>query len=271
MKFFFNTKTFEHHYHEISVTNDMKEAEFLVMGAKTVPIEAFVNLKAVYRFGVGADNVPFEYLRQKEIPVHFPSDETKNILFDSTANFTAYLILYMNYSQYLGTIDGWEKDTREYAGNKTLLVIGTGNIGSRIVTKMKQFMKVLTFDSAYDSFSKLKTLIGAADYISLHIPVSPENRSFIDKEKLSWMKDDAVLINTARGALADEDALYESLTSTAMRAAFDVFWVEPYHGKLSTLPREKFFMTPHTSSQTKDFVEAGFSEILKIADEVQKQ
>jgi phosphoglycerate dehydrogenase-like enzyme len=271
MKFFFNTKTFEHHYHEISVTKNMEEAEFLVMGAKTVPIEEFVNLRAVYRFGVGADNVPFEYLRQKEIPVYFPSDETKNILFDSTANFASYLILYMNYSPHLGKIEGWKKDTREYAGNKTILVIGTGNIGSRVAAKMKQFMKVLTFDCAYDSFSELKNLIMSSDYISLHIPVSPENIGFVDKEKLSWMKDDVVLINTARGVLTDEEALYERLNSTAMRAAFDVFWVEPYHGKLSTLPREKFFMTPHTSSQTRDFVEAGFSEILKIAEEIEKQ
>jgi phosphoglycerate dehydrogenase-like enzyme len=271
MKYFFNTRAFEKYYHKISVTDDMEEAEILVMGAKTVPIEKFVNLKAVYRFGVGADNVPFAYLKQKDIPIYFPSDETKNVLFESSANFTAYLIFHMNYSKYLGTIDGWKKNTREYIGNKTLLVIGTGNIGSRVVTKMKQFMKVMTFDSAFDPFSELKKLIEEADFISIHIPVSEENKNFINKEKLSWMKNDVVLINTARGVLIDEEALYQSLTSTAMRAAFDVFWVEPYCGKLSTLSRDKFFMTPHTSSQTKDFIEAGFSEILKLADEVQKQ
>ena len=50
-----------------------------------------------------------------------------------------------------------------------------------------------------------------------------------------------------------------------MRAAFDVFWVEPYYGKLAELPAEKFLMTPHTASQTKEFVESCFLEILEIA------
>lgn len=270
MKIFFNTKAFEHHYNEISVTDKMSEAELLVMGAKKVPIEEFTSLKAVYRFGVGADNLPSKYLKQKGIPVYFPSEQTKKLLYDSTANFTAWLIFYMHFNKTLGSIPDWKKYTRSYMGDKTLLVIGVGKIGSRVINKMKQFMRVFSFDKAYDSLGKLKPLVQEADYVSLHIPVVPENINFIDREKLSWMKDDVVLINTARGPLVDEDALYNRLVTTAMRAAFDVFWVEPYKGKLSTLSREKFFMTPHSSSQTRDFIEAGFSEIIKIVSEVRK-
>ena len=98
--------------------------------------------------------------------------------------------------------------------------------------------------------------------------MSPENNKFIDQEKLSWMKDDMVLINTSRGHLVDEDAFYKHILTTNMRAAFDVFWIEPYSGKLSKLPRKKFFMTPHTASHTKNFLKAAFSEILNIAREV---
>ncbi|MBU0686385.1 MAG: hydroxyacid dehydrogenase [Candidatus Margulisbacteria bacterium] len=265
-KIYFNTNAFDHHHHEIDVTKDRQEAELLVMGAKTVEIEKFINLKAVYRFGVGANNVPVEYLREREISVYFPSEETKTILYDSTANFTAYLILYMNYCDSFGQIDGWKKFTRQYARNKNLLIIGTGNIGGRVVKKLGDFMQVSTFDIQKNQVSELKGLIGLADFISLHMPMTADNKNFIDREKLSWMKDDAVLVNTARGPLVDEEALHDRLTLTNMRAAFDVFWVEPYAGRLSKLPREKFFMTPHTASQTGDFVEAGFSEILKIAE-----
>lgn len=266
MKAYFNTKAFEHHYGEFDVTTDASEAELLVMGAKTVEIEKFKNLKAVYRFGVGTDNVPFDYLKEHDIPVHFPSDEARKVLYESTANFAVYFILQMNFGEYLGDVGEWKKRNRDFLGSKNLLVIGNGNIGSRIAKKAEGFMNVKTFDILTDQMSELKNSIQSADYISLHIPLTDENRNFIDKEKLSWMKDDSVLVNTARGALVNEDALYDRLTTTNIRAAFDVFWVEPYHGKLSKFPKEKFFMTPHTSSQTREFVEVNFSAILDIVN-----
>lgn len=264
MKVYFNTKAFDHHHREFDITANMAEAELLVMGAKKVEIQKFVNLKAVYRFGVGVDNVPFDYLKEKNIPVYFPSEKTKLILFESIANFTAYLILYMHYGRCLGDIIKWRKYTRNEIGSKKLLVIGTGNIGKRVIEKMKYFMDVMTFDISTNQISELKDLINSADCISLHIPFTRENKDFIDRDKLSWMKTDSVLINTSRGALVNEKALYQRLVSTDMRAAFDVFWVEPYCGKLTELPKEKFFMTPHIASQTKEFVEAGFLEIVEI-------
>jgi len=265
MKIYFNTKTFERYYGQLNIIRDMAQAELLVMGAKKVPIEKFSSLKAVYRFGIGVDNIPSDYLSKKNIPVFFPSEKTKQILFESTANFTTYLIFYMHCSRCMGNTAKWEKCCRDYMGNKKLLVIGMGNIGKRVFEKMKSFMHVTAFDNRTHKISELKDLISSADYISLHIPFTNENKDFIDKEKLSWMKEDAVLVNTSRGALVNEESLYDRLTSTNMRAAFDVFWVEPYYGKLAELPAEKFLMTPHTASQTKEFVETSFLEILKIA------
>lgn len=264
MKVYFNTQTFGHHHHELDVTANPAEAEFLVLGAKKVEIEKFINLKAVYRFGVGTDNIPFDYLKQKSIPLYFPSAETQQVLFESAANYTVFLILYMNYAHYLGDVVQWKKDNRDYIKNKTLLVIGAGNIGRRVAEQAKCFMRVKTFDIRKNKIHQLKDLISSASIISLHITATPENRDFIDREKLSWMKDDVVLINTARGSLVNEGALYERLLATDMRAAFDVFWIEPYYGRLSKLSKEKFFMTPHIAGQTKDFIEASFSEILSI-------
>ena len=268
IKIYLNTRAFEHHYSEIDITHEMSEAELLVMGAKKVQIERFTNLKAVYRFGVGADNVPLDYLNKKGIPVYFPSEDMRNILYDSTANFTVYLIMHMNYCGFMGKVNEWEKHARNYIANKKLLVIGAGNIGKRVAEKMGAFMTVMTFDTRENVEGDSKRLIGSADYISLHIPMNPKNKDFVDKEKLLWMKEDVVLINTARGQLVNEEALYNRLTTTNMRAAFDVFWTEPYRRKLAELPREKFFMTPHTSNQTTDFIEGVFSEILKIAKEI---
>ena len=265
MKVYFNTKTFEHYYSELDVTRNPAEAELLVMGAKTVKIEEFTNLRAIYRFGVGIENIPFEYARTRDIPIFFPSEKTKEILFDSTANFAAYLIFRMHYGHCLGDPAKWLKQARDYLGHKKLLVVGMGNIGKRVSEKMSHYMHIMEFDVRINPISELHNLISSADFISLHIPLTPENRDFIDGEKLSWMKDDVVFINTSRGALVNEESLYNRLMRTNMRAAFDVFWIEPYQGKLATLSPEKFFMTPHSASQTKEFVENSFLEILDIA------
>lgn len=265
MKAYFNTKTFEHHYNELDVTQNAAQAELLVMGAKTVVIEEFTNLQAIYRFGVGIENVPFDYAREKKIPIFFPSESTKDILYESTANFATYLILHMHYDPCLGDTAKWEKRARDYIGHKKLLVVGVGNIGKKVSRKTSPFMHVMEFDVRTNPVSELRDLMGAADFISLHIPLTPENRDFIDDEKLSWMKDDVVLINTSRGPLVNESSLYDRLMNSGMRAAFDVFWIEPYQGKLAALPPKKFFMTPHSASQTKEFVENSFLEILDIA------
>lgn len=268
MKVYFNTSAFVSKYSQgqISITEDPSEAELVVLGAKTVEIEKFKNLKAVYRFGVGKENVPLDYLEKRPIKVYFPSKEAKEVLYESTANFTVFLIFYMYYSPTLGDIKGWKKHTRDFLSSKNLLLIGMGNVGKRVMEKMKPFMNVLTYDIAQNDHRELKPLLESADIISLHIPYTKENKGFIDAEKLSWMKNDAILINTARGGLVDGEALYEKLLNSNMRAAFDVFWKEPYEGKLKDLRPTKFFMTPHTASQTKDFIEKGFNDILDIIE-----
>jgi len=68
------------------------------------------------------------------------------------------------------------------------------------------------------------------------------------------MKNDAVLINTARGTIVDEDALFAEISSNRLRAAFDVFWQEPYNGKLKEFHPDKFYMSPHIAGYTDSFL-----------------
>ena len=127
-------------------------------------------------------------------------------------------------------------------------------------------MNVPTYDIKKNSPQELSSLLASADIITLHIPFSRENVDFIDAEKLAWMKDDAILINTARGSLVNEDALYNKIKNSNFKAAFDVFGEEPYDGKLKSLGPSRFFMTPHTASQTIEFVREGFKDILRIIE-----
>jgi phosphoglycerate dehydrogenase-like enzyme len=143
--------------------------------------------------------------------------------------------------------------------------VGCGNIGSRVCKKLTPFLSVKKYDLKYNSPSELKDLVKESDIISVHIPLNEQTRGFFGSERLLWFKDDAIIINTSRGAIFDEDALYNRLMSSDINAAFDVFWKEPYNGKLKNLGKSKFFMTPHTSSQTLEYIKSGFEDILTIA------
>ncbi len=273
MKTYFNTHTFDEFIekHNVFCTQSPQEADFLVLGAKKVDYSEFNGIKAVYRFGIGVDNVDFDFLKKKNIPVYFPGKDTKNILYDATANFTVYGILSSLYKDAFGDADIWKKKQRDYLGQKRALIVGTGNIGSKVVKKLQAFMNVNTYDISINKIEELKPLIDTADVISLHMPLNKDTENFFNKDKLSWTKDNVLFINTGRGALFNEDALYEKLNATDSRAFFDVFWQEPYKGKLKKLGQSKFFMTPHSASNTKQFISAGFKEILAIKERLENE
>ena len=77
----------------------------------------------------------------------------------------------------------------------------------------------------------------------------------MNAEKLSWMKDGAALINTARGPVVEEDALYEEIKKGRIFAAFDVFWQEPYEGILRQFHPDRFVMSPHVASNCSNFLD----------------
>ena len=84
------------------------------------------------------------------------------------------------------------------------------------------------------------------------------------------MKNGAVLMNTSRGAIVDENALFVELQSGRIKAAFDVYWHEPYHGMLKELHPDPFYMTPHVASTCKGFIEGCRRNLDDLIIELQK-
>ena len=234
------------------------EAEIAVIGSKPIDLDAMPQLKAIFKCGVGTDNVPFDEAAKRGIETIMPSEQTKRYIFEETANFAVYLVFRMLFSE-IGEVDGWKKQSRGFLGNKKVLVIGQGNIGAHVTRKLKPSVDVLTFDVLQNSMDELKGLFAQADLISLHVPLMDSTTGFIDAGKLAWMKDGAAIVNTARGPVVDEDALYEEIESGRLRAAFDVFWKEPYESKLKQFHPERFLMSPHVSSNCEDFL-SGLAE-----------
>jgi phosphoglycerate dehydrogenase-like enzyme len=254
MKIWKNTSTLDGYDEGLPFTSIKEEADIVLLGSKPIGLKGFSNLKGIFRVGISRDNVPIEEAETMGIIVRFPSQETIDIVYEETACFTCSLIFRMLYSE-IGTLDPWWKGIRVQLNDKVLLVIGMGNIGGRVAKKMKGFLKVDTFDVLQNTTAELKALIESADCITLHIPKNEENNNFMDGEKLSWMKDGSVLINTARGAAVNEDALFKEIESFRLLAAFDVYWQEPYQGKLKKYHPDHFYMTPHVASTCNGFLE----------------
>jgi len=142
----------------------------------------------------------------------------------------------------------------ELAG-KTIGIIGFGSIGQAVSKLAKAFkMKVLVynrtirpeFEDASLRFVSLDALYQASDFVSLHLPLSKETEGIIHADALKKMKDGAVLINTARGGLIDEEAVYQALESGKLSyACIDVTAVEPIPKDSPLLKAKNIFITPH--------------------------
>jgi len=253
MKIYSNTSTLDGYDEGLIFTQDKSQADVVLMGSKPINLSEFPNLKGIFRAGIGKDNVPEDEAANRGILVHYPSAETIDIIFNETAAFTCNLIFRMVYSD-VGTIDPWTKHDRFQLAQKQLLVLGTGNIGTRVVNYMQPFMNIDTFDVLENGMEELPDKLSQADCVALHIPKNAQTTAFMDAHRLRLMKDGALLINTARGAVVDEEALYEEIKAGRLRAAFDVFWQEPYTGKLKDFHPHCFYMTPHVASTCSGFL-----------------
>lgn len=266
MKVWKNTKTLDRLVPQLLNTVDPEEAEVALIGSAPIDLSCMPKLKTIFKCGVGTDNVPFEEAKNKGIEVILPSESTQTFIFEETANFAVYLVMRMLYAN-LGSVENWQKIQRPFLGKRKVLVVGQGNIGKQVAAKLNSLTDTLTYDPLENREEELEPLVRQADSITLHLPLIEQTRGFFDSEKLSWMQDDAILVNTARGPIVDEQALYEEMRKGRIYAAFDVFWEEPYQGILAEFHPDRFYMTPHVASNCMDFLEGLASDFRKLEKE----
>ncbi|NHK30515.1 MAG: D-glycerate dehydrogenase [Asgard group archaeon] len=202
------------------------------------------QLKVIANYAVGYNNIDVEAASKLNIPV----TNTPGVLTETTADFTMALLLAIarkiiesDKFTRAGNFKGWGpllqlgSDVYE----KTIGIIGCGRIGSAVAHRaaLGFNMKVLYFDTNRQTkleeklsmeFCSLEKLLSSADFITLHIPLTKETKHLIDKKELSLMKKTAYLINTSRGAVINEHALFEALSRKQIAgAALDVYEFEP--------------------------------------------
>lgn len=263
---------------EVAISQDRDEllrlaqaADFLLVATVRVDeelLQAAPRLRLVQHQGVGYDNIDIAACRQAGVPVALTPEGTTIGVAEHT------LLLILAVSRHLVTVDAavrrgewpvWSMRSRstELAG-KTLGLIGFGRIGREVAKRARAFDAAIVYfdplraipevEDAYDAvYTPLDDLLRQADIVSLHSPLTPETRGLIGERELRLMQSHAVLINTARGALVDEDALARALREGWIAGAgLDVLRQEPPQPDNPLLTCANAVLTPHVAAGTRD-------------------
>jgi D-3-phosphoglycerate dehydrogenase len=227
-------------------------------------INAGKKLQVIARAGVGIDNVDVKAATQcGVVVVNAPTGNTVSAAEHSVALMLALARNIPQANSLLKT-GVWkrEKFTGTELRGKTLGIIGLGNVGSEVAKRAQSFeMKLIGIDPlvSADFASKIgvtlvekKQLLKEADFVTLHIPLTPQTRGYIGEKELAMMKPTARIINCARGGLIDEAALVKAINEKKLAgAAIDVFEKEPCTESI-LFGVENIIVTPHLGASTNE-------------------
>ena len=230
-------------------------------------IEAGKNLKAILKWGVGVDSIDFEAANEKRLPVchcpHYGSGTIADHAFAMLIALARKLVPLVSATKERGWV--WPNRSREWAGTdlegKTVGLIGLGRIGKKMAQRCTGFgMRIKAYDERIKSppadlkhveLTTLEDVMCHADFVSLHAVLNRESKDIIGAKELALMKPTAYIINTARGALIQEEALLNALHQKRIAgAAIDVFDPEPINTSHPFYDLDNVLITPHFAYYT---------------------
>lgn len=246
-------------------------------------LDAAEKCKVVVRYGVGVDNIDLNYAKQKGIYVaNVPDYGSEDVAEHAVSLLVAATrrVVSRDKDVHQGRWGIGQAEPIPRMGGKILGVVGFGRIARCFAEKASGlgFRTTMVFDPALTEEqaveanvqkADLETLISESDFISLHAPLNEHTRHMINKNLISKMKPMAVLVNTSRGGLVDEQALYEALKENRIHAAgIDVFETEPVQKENPLLTLPNAICTDHTAWFTEESVielqHKGALEVLRV-------
>lgn len=243
-------------------------------------IDAAPELQVIARHGVGYDNIDVGHATKRGIPVVFAPEAISL----SVAEYTVGMILALNRkmlsSDAAARSGEWVKRYHELVGTdlrgKTVGLVGLGRIGREVARRLHAFQVNLTY---YDVVSypelerelcirrvPLDELLSRSDIVTLHAPFTEQTRHMIGRREINLMKRTAILVNTSRGAIIDEEALIEAIQAQRIAGAgLDVYENEPLETTNLLVRLRNVLLSPHMSGHT---VEALRATAIQVAEEV---
>ena len=239
-----------------------RDADGVLLDQAPMPaqvIESMTKCKVVSRYGVGYDNVDVEACTKKKIYVANVPDYCMEDVSDHAMALFYSCVRRITLRDKQVRQGGWNMDRSGIyrIKDRVFALIGFGNIARCLVRKLSGLglKKVLVYDpyvskeiieASSAQKTDLETLLTEADYISLNVPVTPETKGIINKKAFSLMKNSAILINTARGPLVDEEALIDALSTGKIAfAGLDTHNKEPLPADSPLLKMDNCILTDH--------------------------
>lgn len=245
-------------------TELLRDVDGLIAGTEPLTREvlsAATRLKVISRCGVGLDNVDLKAAAELGITVTNTTRAHVAAVAELTIGAMIALLRHIPQNDRAVRQGTWSKEIGQLLQGRTIGIIGLGNVGKAVIRALRHFeASVLAYDTRPDTafaeahgvrLTPIDRLLQEAELVSLHLPYHPDIHHFLDRERLARMKPDAYLVNTSRGGLVDEGALYEALLTGRLAGAFvDTFEREPYRGPLTQLPN--VILSPHVGAYAKE-------------------
>ena len=244
---------------------------------KPEALEKMPGVKALLRSGSGLDALPCEWAKAHGVGVYnTPESIAECVAEHAVALLFSFIRQIPQYNARAKAGYEWGKveGMDWHISHRTLGLVGYGNIARRVEKMVSGFdMKVLHYDPYVPGSLPLEDVLRESDYVSVHCPLTPDTRGLINAERLALMKRGAVLVNTSRGPVVDEEALADALDAgTIGGAAIDVMCEEPPDVASRLLQHPRCIVTPHIAAFScdfeKNFFEASAEKIRRICEEL---
>lgn len=230
-------------------------------------IETADSLKVIARYGVGVENVDLGAADEKGIAVTNTPGANSPSVAELTVGLMLSLARRIPTASHATKADEWPRVDGITIGGKKIGLVGFGAIGRCVARLLSGFdCTILAYDPQFDNdvaeslnvhYRSHNRLLREADFVSLHLPATPQTRSMVNEEFLGKMKVNSYLINTSRGELVEEDALLEALQDGLLSgAALDVFSQQPPGKENRLLAHPRVIATPHIGAHTDGAINA---------------
>ena len=254
----------EHKMTSSELAMEIKDSEILIAGTEKITEEVFQNapkLKLISRVGIGLDGVDFELCKKYGVRVAYTPDAPTMAVAELCVAMILDLARQITITDKNIRLGIWKRHMGTLLYGKTIGIFGMGRIGKSLVHLLSSFnVNFLVHDINPDiafgrlynvNFVSKEEVLKNSDVVSVNIPLKKDTLDYITSKELSLMEPQAIVINTARGGIINENDLYDALKEKIIAgAAVDVFEEEPYSGKLIEL--ENCLLTCHMGASTID-------------------